>query len=235
MPLATVIHEGVVFSNRDKPILLDKLILLLTSLAITIPHYLVADRYYTISHNSCDDGAVQTVGEESQIQRSKVRSKCAILRLLTFRPSTFRPMAQLVLLSDYLSEVVLHFSQGDHPSAQVRPTPHHCCAIQCCCLYARAAHREAGTGPPRKYGCKMKIKDLFKDMSMFVSAQVWRRFGSWLRTIRPGIAPSEGVVSLALQQCLPEFVATNNKTNPLAKFIAQNLDLDWAEGWHLAS
>ena len=81
----------------------------------------------------------------------------------------------------------------------------------------------------------MKIKDLFKDMSMFVSAQVWRRFGSWLRTIRPGIAPSEGVVSLALQQCLPEFVATNNKTNPLAKFIAQNLDLDWAEGWHLAS
>ena len=72
-------------------------------------------------------------------------------------------------------------------------------------------------------------------LSILHAQTVWWRFGSWLRTIRPGVAPSEGVVSLALRQCLPEFLAANNNTNPLAKFITQNLDLDRAEGWHLAS
>lgn len=64
---------------------------------------------------------------------------------------------------------------------------------------------------------------------------VWRRFGSWLRTIRPGIAPSEGVVTLALRQCLPEFLVTNRETNILTKFLTENLDLERAEGWRLAS
>jgi len=35
---------------------------------------------------------------------------------------------------------------------------------------------------------------------------VWRRFGSWLRTIRPGVAPSEQVVALALRESLPEYI-----------------------------
>ena len=64
---------------------------------------------------------------------------------------------------------------------------------------------------------------------------VWRRFGSWLRTIRPGVAPSELVVVLALRECLPGFIAGFRKTNPLAKIISENLDVDRAEGWHLAS
>jgi hypothetical protein len=46
VPLATGIHEGVVFSNRDKRTLLDKLVILLGSLDIAIGFYLVADRYY---------------------------------------------------------------------------------------------------------------------------------------------------------------------------------------------
>ena len=33
--------------------------------------------------------------------------------------------------------------------------------------------------------------------------QVWRSFGSWLRTIRPGIAPSERVVAMALRNSFP--------------------------------
>ena len=35
---------------------------------------------------------------------------------------------------------------------------------------------------------------------------VWDSFGSWLRTIRPGIPPSEFVVANALRQTLPEFL-----------------------------
>ncbi|VAW79739.1 hypothetical protein MNBD_GAMMA13-471, partial [hydrothermal vent metagenome] len=38
---------------------------------------------------------------------------------------------------------------------------------------------------------------------------VWCSFGSWLRTIRPGIAPSERVVSMALRNSFPEFLLVN--------------------------
>jgi hypothetical protein len=31
----------------------------------------------------------------------------------------------------------------------------------------------------------------------------WSSFGSWLRTIRPGVAPSEAVVASALRNTLP--------------------------------
>ena len=72
-------------------------------------------------------------------------------------------------------------------------------------------------------------------LAILHAGTVWQRFGSSLRTIRPGIAPSEGVVTLALRQCLPEFLVTNTETNPLAEFITQNPDLDRAEGWSLAS
>lgn len=35
---------------------------------------------------------------------------------------------------------------------------------------------------------------------------VWKSFRSWLRTIRPGIAPSEFVVAEALRQSFPYFL-----------------------------
>jgi hypothetical protein len=46
VPLAMRIHEGLVWSNRDKRTLLDKMLLLLGALAITSPYYFVADAYY---------------------------------------------------------------------------------------------------------------------------------------------------------------------------------------------
>ena len=46
VPLACAIHEGVVFSNRDKRTLLDKLVIMLRSLGISLPYYLVGDIYY---------------------------------------------------------------------------------------------------------------------------------------------------------------------------------------------
>lgn len=64
---------------------------------------------------------------------------------------------------------------------------------------------------------------------------VWRRFGSWLRTVRPGVAPSEQVVALALRECLPEFIVGSRETNPLAKITSENLDVNRAEGFRLAS
>ncbi len=46
IPLTCRIHAGVVFSNRDKRTLLDKMILLIDSLGIPEPFYFVADAYY---------------------------------------------------------------------------------------------------------------------------------------------------------------------------------------------
>ena len=46
VPLCARIHEGVVTSNRDQRTLLDKLLLLLTSLQLGEPVLLIADAYY---------------------------------------------------------------------------------------------------------------------------------------------------------------------------------------------
>src|SRR5712675_3364461 len=46
VPLAMRIHEGVVWSNRDRRTLLDKMLALLGIVAIAEPCYFVADAYY---------------------------------------------------------------------------------------------------------------------------------------------------------------------------------------------
>src|SRR6202521_4082854 len=46
LPRAVRIHVGLVWSNRDKRTLLDKMLGLLDILAITAPYYFVADAYY---------------------------------------------------------------------------------------------------------------------------------------------------------------------------------------------
>jgi hypothetical protein len=46
VPLAIRIHEGVVWSNRDRRTLLDKMLALLGIVAIAEPCYFVADAYY---------------------------------------------------------------------------------------------------------------------------------------------------------------------------------------------
>jgi hypothetical protein len=53
---------------------------------------------------------------------------------------------------------------------------------------------------------------------------VWASFGSWLRTIRPGIVPSEAVVACALRNTLPHFLADSSPAPILAKFIQERLD-----------
>jgi hypothetical protein len=64
---------------------------------------------------------------------------------------------------------------------------------------------------------------------------VWRSFGSWIRTIRPGLAPSEQVVAIAMRNTLPEFLAGAATTTNLVKFLRERLDLSRAEGTSLAA
>lgn len=64
---------------------------------------------------------------------------------------------------------------------------------------------------------------------------VWRSFGSWLRTIRKGVAPSELVVTMALRNTLTEFLVVGSKTNKLAKFIAAHQSYERRDGWGFAA
>ena len=58
---------------------------------------------------------------------------------------------------------------------------------------------------------------------------VWESFGSWLRTIRPGIPPSELVVATALRQRLPQFLLDIPEANIFTKFILDRQDQDKIE------
>jgi hypothetical protein len=64
---------------------------------------------------------------------------------------------------------------------------------------------------------------------------VWDTFGSWLRTIRPGIPPSEFVVANALRQILPAFLMAPAKSHSLTKFIAERQDTENMRTFRLAS
>jgi DDE superfamily endonuclease len=63
---------------------------------------------------------------------------------------------------------------------------------------------------------------------------VWASFGSWLRTIRPGIPPSEFVTAAALRNSLPEFLAERDPAPLFKKFLQERIDVGNYEALRLA-
>lgn len=59
---------------------------------------------------------------------------------------------------------------------------------------------------------------------------VWANFGSWIRTIRPGIPPSEQVAAIAMRNTLPEFLADSSESNAFTKFLRERIDVSRTEG-----
>jgi hypothetical protein len=53
---------------------------------------------------------------------------------------------------------------------------------------------------------------------------IWSSFGSWLRTIRPGIAPSELVTAAALRNALPDFLAQQPDRSLFNKFLRECIE-----------
>jgi hypothetical protein len=58
-------------------------------------------------------------------------------------------------------------------------------------------------------------------------------FGSWLRTIRPGIPPSELVTSAALRNSLPDLLAECHTAPLFKKFLLESIDADNYAAWRL--
>jgi hypothetical protein len=76
---------------------------------------------------------------------------------------------------------------------------------------------------------------LLQYLAVVAPKLVWDSFGSWLRTIRPGISPSDFVVANALRQTLLDFLMAPAKTDSLMKFIAQRQDTQNMRIFRLAS
>jgi len=100
-------------------------------------------------------------------------------------------------------------------------------------------YREAVRRKMRAYACHIQTgiiaQGLLQILSVLHSQLVWACFGSWIRTVRPGIPPSEQVVATALRHGLPEFLTGNSKDSILAKFITEHIDLDRTEGLRLVA
>ena len=315
VPLSCRIHEGVVFTNRDRRSLLDKLVVLVNSLALTLPFYLVADAYYaaakiirpllktgqhlvaSVRSNavayqpapapSCPRrGRPRIYGAKIHLRNlfqdsdafvsapSPVYGENDVRLLYRFVDLYWKPIGALVrfvlvihphrgrkiLLSTDLCLAPLHIIEIFGVRFKIEVSFKQ--AIYTIGTYAYHFWMRAMSPRPRRSGnqylhrksqlyrdqVRRKIaayhahiqlgiiaQGLLQTLALLCPATVWKRFGSWLRTIRPGILPSELVVALALRNSLPRFLADSSPDHILAQFIRQRIDLTRAEGLHLAA
>jgi len=315
VPLAVRIHEGLVWSNRDRRTLLDKMLTLLGIVAITEPFYLVADAYYAagkmvrgllaqgnhlvtrvrsnavaytvyrhrgpnkrgrprrygrkitlkslLRHpNRFQTAPSPVYGEHNVTIQYKVRdllwrpagrlvrfvvvrhptrgacllmctdvalSPIEIIRLYGLRFKIELSFKQAVRLIGTFS---YHFWMRDMKPLKRRNTNQY--------LHRESpAYREHITRKIHAYHVFLQAgvvaQGLLQYLAVVFPDLVWSRFGSWLRTIRPGTPPSELVVATALRNCLPQFLLTTANTHTLAKFITERQDLDNMRMFRLAA
>ncbi len=63
------------------------------------------------------------------------------------------------------------------------------------------------------------VQGVLQIISMTIHQDIWLCFGSWIRTIRPNVLPSEAVVMKALRNTVSEFLASTATRKFLAVFI----------------
>jgi hypothetical protein len=315
VPLAARIHEGLVWSNRDKRTLLDKMLALLKIVEIQQPFYFVADAYYAsqkiitglldqdnhlitrvrsnaVAYTPHDHQGVKKRGRP-RVYGKKIALKSlfndgqAMEQItspvygeknitLQYRVCDllWRPVGRLVRFV-----VVIHPTRG---RCLLMSTDTSLSAIEIIRLYGlrfkiehgfKQAVRIVGSfsyhfwmkemKPLRRRNgnqylhressdyrdaVKRKInayhvfihagvvsQGLLQYLSANVPKLVWASFGSWLRTIRPGMAPSELVVATALRQSLPEFLLNTAQHSIFAKFIVDRQDSDRLGVFRMAS
>ena len=310
VPLSGRIHEGVVFTNRDKRSLLDKLVLLVMSLGIEMPFYLVADTYYAAAN------IILPLLKAGQHLVTAVRSNAVAYEPVTppetprrGRPRVYGERVKLsTLFTDEASftsapspvygekDVTLQYRVIDlvwrpvgrlvrfvlvmHPTRGRRillATDLSLSGLQVIELYGvrfkievsfkqaiytlgtYAYHfwmremtpRSRRSGNQHLHRKPVSYRDhvrrkiaayhahiqlgiiaqgLLQTLALCSTTTVWKHFGSWLRTIRPGIVPSEFVVAIALRHSLPVFLADSPQEHILVKFIRDRVDLERHEG-----
>jgi len=99
------------------------------------------------------------------------------------------------------------------------------------------AYRESVRRTLAAYHRHIQIGLIAQGLVQYLSVRyprlVWSHYGSWIRTIRPGRAPSEYVTAMALRNMLPEFLADDSEEAILAKFLPERVDVTRTEGARL--
>jgi hypothetical protein len=316
VPLAVRIHEGLVWSNRDKRTLLDKMLGLLDILAIKVAFYFVADAYYAagkmvigllnqgnhmvtrVKSNAVAFAPVTPKKGRKKKGRPKTYGEKIKLKSLLWNTKSMEQIASPVYgergvtiryrVHDLLwrpARRLVRFVAVIHPtrgSCILMCTDASLSAVDIIRLYGlrfkietsfKQATRQIGSFAyhfwmkdmtPLRYRngnqylhrksaeyrdrVKRKInayhafiqagvvaQGLLQYLAVVAPKLVWESFGSWLRTIRPGIPPSEFVVANALRQTLPEFLIGHSKKDSLTKFIVDRQDIEKMRIFRLAS
>ncbi len=314
VPLAMRIHEGLVWSNRDRRTLLDKMLTLLGIVDIGQTFYFVGDAYYAAGK------IIKGLLDQNNHLVSRMKSNA-----VAYAPHVQHGPQKRGRPRIYAQKIALKSLFQDKQALQQAPSPVYgeknvTLEYRSCDLLWRPAARivrfVAVIHPTRGrcllmctdttlsaleiiglYGLRFKIEHSFKQAvrvigalsyhfwmktmkplrrkngnqylhresldyrnavkrkinayHLFIQAGlvsqgllqylaavfpqlVWDSFGSWLRTIRPGIPPSELVVATALRQRLPLFLLDTAANNSFAKFIIIRQDPDKMELFRLA-
>lgn len=313
VPLTCRIHEGIVFSNRDKRTLLDKMLILLESLMIAQGFYFVADAYYAsgkiikgllsknqhligrarinavaysqpLDRNKKKRGRPKKYGKrikifslfksESEMVTSNspvygendVKIKylevdllwkpagCLVKFILVIHP--YR--GKMILLStdlkiDPLTVIALYgrrykievgFKQAIHTFGSyayhfwmkaMKPIKR--CSGNQHLHHENEKYRKTVLSKLSTFHCFMQAgiiaQGLTQYLSMTISDNIWKTYGSWIRTIRPNILPSEWITAKALRNTLSEFLPVKGDGSILKKFIIDRIDFKRKDGQFL--